>query len=313
MRRNQAMFHKVTQSQQQQQQALPPNWDPNKNLFIENKRLTRYDHLMLPFWSDFVEYCENIPSNYTLQDYLNLLDSKNCSGIGVTRLKLDPLIDEQNVTTWSYNEDFDTNDPLKRWTNGNEDFNIYSFYHIAHVQDDWSSTEQAKQRGLHYVKIRSEIESRALYDSNPVVDNVKISNRNMSTYYGTTRNKVTSQSYDLLPLFKIGETKTLENIQQSTGSEYSQSGTYKCYNFFRNTASNLCPFHNYNMIEIYYYYDPSYNAQINRRLMKAAPLAIMPEVVIYSQTIDGVLHRIYANAMIIATTKTTQEVDIFTL
>lgn len=296
------MYTTASQNSGQSTPASPPSgWDPNLNIFISNARITRYDHATLPYWPDFVEFCENINSNWTLNDYLAIIDSTtNASGIGITKLKTTPLSDVVSPQVWSYNADYDTTQASARWTQGNEGFKIFSFYQLTHQQSDWSSLDALKKCAFRMNDFSSAINAERLYtDQNTTID-VNVSNRNLMRYYGT-KIKGSGSSSEWVDLFKIGTAQTLKSVQWADANFYTQRAKFRCYNYFKNIATGNPPFNSYYLSDnLEAYYDPAQSETSNKIVLNAAPFAI-EQVEVYSETVSNITHKILANIIIVLT------------
>lgn len=292
--------------------SFPPGWDDTKKIFIDYKTITRADHLTLPYWSDFVEYCENIDNTWTLNDWLGVIDStSNCSDIGITKLKFYPLTDVVLPGRWLYNSDYSDGSISARWTSGNQGFKIYSFYHLSHTQSDWSSLKQTKESGLRLLKLSKLLNTLTLYtDQNATVD-VPITNRNLLRYYGTT---IKGQGGGAVwaGIFRIGANDNLKDIQVPWANAYSQRARTQFYDYFKNFNDNTEPFDSYDLSDqIEVWYDPNRTQIENTITLDAAPFAFK-KVKVYEETVSGIIHRIWANIVILLVINDTTERNILT-
>lgn len=280
---------------------LPPDWDEEKNIYIQYKQLRRIDHLLKPKWADFQEYCENIPST-DLQAKLDAvavnLNAYNLEHIGITELSFSPFADEINPATWAYNSDY--NNSNSRWTDGNT-FKVYHFYYITRRDADTPYADQNAPDLLRLYQLRQVIEGADLYSYGEKTQNV--CNRNLLTYYGT---KKKGSGGSMLELFKIGDTETLNSVQYAANFAGGRYLTYDYTSRMNSGASQ--PFSNGRQLtdQAYIYSEPGITLALNNQKPAAAVLGYFNNRTI--TTIGSYTYRF--SGIYVATTKTITERNI---
>lgn len=257
--------------------AAPSYWDETKNIYIQYRWLRRLDHLLLPRWNDFQEYCEN--NTFTTQQQyddasINLNATTDPAKIGITELTFAPFADETNPATWAYNSDF--NNSNSRWTDGNE-IKVVNFYYITRRDNTQGATQLNAPHLFRLYALRNAIESQGFY--NYGAQDVAVSNQNLNTYYGTLK-KGTGGS--IVDLFKVGDTETLKNVQ--TAASYA-GGRYLTYDYaskLRTGTNPSAPFANGRQLtnQAYIYSEPGVSLAANNKTIDAAILGYFNNEVI---------------------------------
>lgn len=271
--------------------AAPSYWDETKNIYLQYRWLRRLDHLLLPRWSDFMEYCEN--NNFTTQQQyddasINLNATTDPAKIGITELTFAPFADETNPATWAYNSDY--NNSSNRWTDGNE-IKVVNFYYITRYDNTQGATQLNAPNRLRLYALRTAIESQGFY--NYGVKDVAVSNQNLNTYYGTLK-KGTGGS--IVDLFKIGNTKTLKEAQYSPTAANTQYKSYDYVSKLQTGTNPSPPFANQQQLSniAFKYSEPGVSNDANSKTIDAAVLGYFNNVVIttigsYTYRFSGIL------------------------
>lgn len=248
---------------------LPPDWDEEKNIYIQYRWLRRLDHLLLPRWNDFQEYCEN--NTFTTQQQydaasINLQANTDLNKIGITELTFAPFADETNPATWAYNSDY--NNSNNRWTDGNE-IKVVHFYYITRYDNTQGATQLNLPNRLRLYALRQVIEGEDLYSYGEKTQNV--CNRNLLTYYGT---KKKGSGGSIVDLFKIGNTKTLKDAQYSPTAANTQYKSYDYTSKIQTGTNPSAPFANQQQLSniAYKYSEPGISNDANSRTIDAAVL-----------------------------------------
>ncbi len=273
--------------------AAPSYWDETKNIYIKYKMLRRLDHLLLPRWSDFQEFCEN--NTFTTQQQyddasVNLQAVTDLNKIGITELSFAPFADETNPATWAYNSDY--NNSNSRWTDGNE-IKVINVYYITR-RDNRQGATQLNAPGLFRLyALRTVIEGLDLYSYG--TQDIPITNRNLNTYYGTI---IAGSGGSTVDLFKIGDTETLKSVQYT--SNYASNNYYLTYDYVsRMNQGASQPFSNGRQLNrAYIYNEPNISSTINAQKPNAAVLGYFDNVNI--TTIGDYTYRF--SGLLVATT-----------
>lgn len=276
--------------------VIPTGWDPNKNIYIENKHFTRYDHTVLPYWNTFTEYCEDIPANYTASQWRSKCINIGVWGtnkVGITRLKNTPLTDLQTSDDWGFNCDF--SNYMQRWTDGNTDFNVYCFYYLYDYRTNWTDENKDKATQLRLYLLRRAIEECNLYNVGQQDQN--ITNRNMLMFYGT---KIQGTGGSTISLFKCGDVENLCDVQEVVHFPLNNYYTYKCNRYNENDA----PFYKTTRPSKKIFIEGNATEQQNATAPRAAILNEIDDVEIASLSST---EKIRCTMLWVATTKTTTE------
>lgn len=280
--------------------TLPPSWVDNDNIYIKNKHITRYDHIILPYWANWVEYGENINSSWTYTDWLQKIGTQGITDIGITRLKNDELTDLTSSDAWNYNSDFDNNSI--RWTAGNDTFYYYSFYYFYNIDATWTSTQKTRAKDFHLYQIRKKAEAQHMYS----IGNIKqpITNRIMTNYVGTFTG---TEDDSFLQKFKVGaaDGRDLYNLQFLNA--YLYVSYYGCYNYTGAIAATFEPYTNGLTGGVRIYMDTETTRAGNDTIPKVAALGLITDDLVAT---DSSGNEIRFACLLVLSGKIIQEEDI---
>lgn len=289
------------------------NWDPTQRLFFENKQLLRADHVETdgPWTDSFVEYCADKLTGATYATYNSIINQNpnvtidHCSNIGITKLKnsftsSNPL-EVLNPPKWTYNNAFDR--MAFEWQAGNTP-NIYSFWYLRRDTTTAQTDAAINDRRIRLSKLKQTIEGLRLYDIGNLVKSNEIM-RCLTGYKGTVSKRGSGEN--ILSQYKCGtEDQTLYSIQ--TMRHFIDVDRYQWgfYNFFNTTANYPCFCQNRTTYDVYT--NASYTQTQYDKPQAAVFAGLQNMEVITHPNISTM--KIYADCIIVLTTKTIQEVNI---